>query len=471
MVGNQPAPTRRTSGRRKFLKYAGAGISTIGIAGCQSLEGGGGGNETAATMTNTPGDVPKDLLKGETLTIGGMWPFPNDYSVGRDGMRGAELAVKEHNRSANGVLGADMKLLNRSTGISPAQSRKNTRELIVDKGADMINGGFLGQAYKQILEPVANNQTMSFFSGGASVPVGEKVLDNFDRYKYSFRTCCNMINARICEAHLMEEVADQMGWDRIAIYTENIEVYDQVAGALAKDVRDRGFAEVPIAERTSQSIIDWRPLYDRAEEEDCDLVCVNLALTGITAARQWGTDERPFDLGGLHLLAMAPDYWKSVGRVAPTIWTINMGGQDSRQTERMIPMMDRFEEEFGYRTSDYFTFDAYDAVNFWVEAIKQTGSTDPSDIIPFLEERTSTISVIEEESEYYGPPSSLPDLDWAYPHDRVWNGDTIETWNKKGWLPMTQWHGEKNGEAKPVTIAPKRAAGGEYRIKKTPWLR
>lgn len=106
------------------------------------------------------------------------------------------------------------------------------------------------------------------------------------------------------------------------------------------------------------------------------------------AARQWGTQERSFDFGGIHLLAMADGFCESVGRSFPGLRRLTTAAADSQQTLRTLPMMDRFEKEFGYRTNTYFTFTAYDAVNVWVDAMKQVGSKEPEDIIPYLEERT-----------------------------------------------------------------------------------
>jgi len=462
MPGDSGDTRDGTVHRRDLLRSAIAGATTVGVAGCRSLDAAGpadAGNETG------PGEeVPNDLFKGETLKIGGMWPLPDDYTIGRDAQRGAALAVKEHNQSSNGVLGADLKLINRSTDISPAASRQNTRELCLDKNVDVLNGGFLGQSYKLMMEPIASTQTLSYFSCGASVPVVEKIASNYERHKYNFRSIGNMAQARDAELNFLETAADRMGWDRIAVFTENLEVYDAVADPLVQGIRDRGIAEVPIAKRTSQSIIDWKPLFDQAEEANCDLVCANLVLTGMTAARQWGTSERSFDFGGIHLLAMAPDFWEAVGRVAPGLWTLNMGAFDSQQTPQMSTMQDRFKQEYGYKTSAYSCFCAYDAVNNWVDAVKATGSTDPEDLIPYLKQRTWNGSILKPTLEYYGE-------DAKYPHDIKWSAPTVEKWNELGFPPVIQWQGEKNGEARMETIAPKRAAGGEYKITKTPWLR
>lgn len=460
--------SRRTRGvsRRTVIKGSGAGLIGTTLAGCQSLEGGNGASGTGGSNGGSAGDVPDDLLEGQTLRMGGMYPLPDDYVIGRDAARGAELAIREANRSENGVLGADVEQLVGNTNISPATGRQQTEEFIVDDEVDVINGGFLGQVYRQMLSgPISTHNTLSFFSCGASVPVGEMVRDNFEQYRMSFRSICNMRQARNSELHFLETWADEMGWDRIAVLTEDMEVFDAVAQPLVDGIRERDIAEVPYWERTSQGILDWAPLFDQAESEDIDLLCVNLVLTGVTAARQWGNQERDFDMGGIHLHAMAPDFWENHGGVADGLWTMNMGGHDSQQTEAMIPMMDRFEEEFGYRTSSYSCFCAYDATNMWIDAIRNVGSVETDDLIPYLEERTWEGSVMDEAQEFQGPDEDFPH-DWRY---RGYDG--YDAWNQQGWLPFTQWQGEKGGEAEMVTVAPPKATSGDATLQKPSWKR
>lgn len=453
-------PWNSTS-RRRIIKGTGAGLIGSTLAGCQSLrqEGGDGGPSVEAGE-----DVPNDLLEGETLTMAGMYPLPDDYVIGRDAANAAELAVREANRSDNGVLGADVEHLIGDTNISPATAREETERFIVEEDADVINGGFLGQVYRQMLAgPISTHNTLSFFSCGASVPVGEMVRDNFDQYRMSFRSICNMRQARNSELHFLELYADEMGWDRIAVLTEDMEVFDAVAQPLADGIEERGIADVAYFERTSQGILDWAPLFDQAESEDVDLLCVNLVLTGVTAARQWGNQERDFDMGGIHLHAMAPDFWENHGGVADGLWTMNMGGHDSSQTAAMIPMMDRFEEEFGYRTSSYSAFCAYDATNMWLDAVTSVGSTNTDDLIPYLEDRVWEGSVIDEAQEFQNEGDD-------FPHDWVYQGyEGFDSWNQQGWLPFTQWQGEKGGDADMVTVAPEKARPDGANVKKPSW--
>lgn len=451
-----------SASRRTVIKGTGTALVGSTLAGCQSLNQ--GDDSTGGAKQAGAGDVPKDLLKGQTLKMGGMYPLPDDYVIGRDAARGAELAIKEANRSENGVLGAEVKQLVGNTNISPAQSRQQTEEFILEDEVDVINGGFLGQVYRQMLAgPISSHNTLSFFSCGASVPIGEMVRDNFEKYRMSFRSICNMRQARNSELHFLDTYADEMGWDRIAVLTEDMEVFDAVGEALVNGIRERGIAEVPYWERTSQGILDWAPLFDQAESEDVDLLCVNLVLTGVTAARQWGNQERDFDLGGIHLHGMAPDFWENHGGVADGLWTMNMGGHDSQQTSRMIPMMDRFEEEFGYRTSSYSCFCAYDATRMWFDAIRNVGSVQTDDLIPYLEDRVWENSVITDSQDFQGQ-------DADFPHDWEYKGyDGYDAWNQQGWLPFTQWQGEKGGDAQMVTVAPPKATTSDAGLKKPSW--
>jgi hypothetical protein len=88
----------------------------------------------------------------------------------------------------------------------------------------------------------------------------------------------------------------------------------------------------------------------------------------------------------------------------------------------------------------------------WFDAVRAVGSTEPEDLIPYLEDRVWEGSVIDEAQEFQGPNGDFPH-DWKY---RGYEG--FDAWNQQGWLPFTQWQGEKGGEANMVTVAPPKAS-------------
>lgn len=460
--------------RRVYLKTIGSAISTLGVAGCRSLtsssnSGGAGGNGTGRAE-----DVPKDALKGQTLKIGGLFPRPNDFAPGIDGMQAAKMAVREHNQSNNGVLGADLELVVSSTDVTPGATRKNARKLVRNENVDVLQGGMLGNTYKQMLEPAANNNKMCFYTAGASNAVTRKAKENWDRYKITFRTMNTMWQVQMSIVLFLKDIADQMGWDRVGIFTENVELFDPLGKPLAKRLRGMTDLDVPVVKRTSTSVLNWKPLFDQLEQQNVDLMLANLVLTGTTAARQWGVQERPFEFGGINLYAMSDDFWNSVGGVCPGLWTFNHIGIGSQATKEVQEFQDNYEQMWGYRTNTYSAATCYDAVNVWVDAIKKTGSTEPVDLIPYLEERKWDGATIKPSHDYYKPGEDHSWLDTTTPHCLKWIDEpTIEGWNREGWLPATQFLADKKGgnDGKMRVVAPPRAAGGEYKVKRAPWNR
>lgn len=452
-----------TPKRRKFLEATGA-LSVAATAGCRTLMSPNSGEGRQGDGVGNASDVPDDLFKGETLTIGALYPYPGDYRVATDAKRTMDMAVKEHNRE-NGVLGADLEVIHKSTRISPAVGRRETKKLIQQHNADVIIGGFLGETFNQMMKPVsASKEVLAFYPGSGNPRMATETKRDYDNWKYYFRSIEHMEHSRQSIRHHVNMTAKKLGWDRVAVFTEEVPMVDVLGEKLVKNLRNDGVVDVPLWDRTSTSITNWKPLFDQVEQANCDACIANLVLTGMTAARQWGTSERPFDFGGIHVFSMSPQFWQQVGRVCPSIWTLNLAGHDSFQTPRTIPFQDRFEEMFGYRTSAYLSFTYYDAINMWVHAIKNAGSLNPEDLIPYLERRTWKGSVITKTQNFHGP-------DHKWPHDWEWNGWSTEGWNQEGWLPFTQWQGEKGGEAQMVTASPPRSAGGKLEMVSAPWNR
>jgi len=464
---------RGIADRRDFLVKTGSGIASVGIAGCQSVLENQEDNASNRTTSDAE-DVPSDLFEGETLTVGNMQPFPSDNVTGIGGKQAGEFAVHEHNQSG-GVLGGDLQQIIGDTKISPAKSKQRIRELINRENVDAIMGGFLDTSYNQMMEPIADSgDLVSILAGAGSMNTAKKRDSNYDRYKFSFKSLLALNVGMMGQVYFLEDLVEQLGLERIAIYTEDLSVFDTHGEPLFSAIRERDFVDLPIAKRTSASLIDWNPIFDEVEEADCDLMVVNLVLTGATAARQWGSQERPFLLGGTHLHAMQPTFWEESGGIAPGLFTFNSAGHDSQQTSRTVPFMDRFKEFFGFRSSNYNIYTVYDAFNLWIDAVKNTGSTHPDDIRPYLLDRTWEGSVQQPEQSFTG---RNPDSPHEYSHHWKWTGwpslEGKEGWNAEGWPPFTQWQsegGKKDTNAEMVTVAPPKNAGGEYNFVWPDWV-
>lgn len=414
-----------------------------------------------------PDDVPDDALEGETITIGHLAPYPEDadFGVGYDAVNAAHLAIDEQNQG-NGVLGANIEMIVKNTAISPSGSRQKYRELIED-GIDFSMGCFLGQVLIQVLSLSTQAEIIHFENYSAEAISSELTRDNYDRYKYRFRTLTNVPQAIDQEVELIRQYADACGWNRAYIVNEDVQVFDPF-NQLEKRLQEETDMEVVEFERTSTSVLDWSPLLDEAEQNDVDIFMPHLVITGETLARQWSTQERPFQLGGIHIKGMVPTFWDAMDGKVEGLWTMNMATPQSRQTPNTIPFMDRFEERFGYRSAVYPTYTTYDTINLLCHAIRQTGTLNSDTLVEYMEQMPPfTDSVLDEQFQWHDGDHD------QYPHDMV-----SRDWTEQGWVAFSQWHETDDGGGKQLGFAPTTVAGAaspedvvaEDRFITPPWL-
>lgn len=144
--------------RRRFLKLAGAGALTAGLAGCLGSDdgsdgnggggnggggnGGGGndgsgGNGGGGGTTQTQGQSgPDSVTVGQPAAVTGRWDF---LQVGVS--QAADLAVSEINE-AGGPLDAEFNLIRRDTSVDPQNARQVVRQLVNSDDVAAINGLF-----------------------------------------------------------------------------------------------------------------------------------------------------------------------------------------------------------------------------------------------------------------------------------------------------------------------------------------
>lgn len=438
--------------RREVVKFSAATLGSMVLGGCQDL----GGQASSSGSGEAPRDVADDALEGETITIGHL--APQGLSSPAESVRAAEMAIKEHNENG-GVLGADVEQITRDTGLSPGKAGRLYQDIEPD--VDMTMGLYLTPSFLRAYPNIATAQKLHFNYHMPTNRLQRLVEENYEKFKYIFRPTLNINHNRVSEAHFIETQAERQGWERAAFFTEDIISTDQLYEPLIDDISDT--IDVVVKERTSQSITNWEPLLNQAEDEDVDITIVNLVLTGSTLARQYAANQPNFDIGGLHVPSFAGDFYDRIGGGIDGLWTINMCGRFNNHNPRMEQMLQRFKDEYGYTAGTSGIAMGYDAVNVYLYAVKQMGTTDSEELIPFLEKMTFENSVQAPKLEFQAPND--PDRSVrTYTHDMVW-----DSYPEQGWPLYTQWQ-KVDGQPELVVVGPDTARGEDIQYQRPPWV-
>lgn len=437
--------------RRRFVKTTGATVTGLGIAGCQGLapDDDGNGDGDANDVSDTSD------LGVDTIGIGVLAPGPEDHMFGRAILNSARLAAQEIN-DAGGVLGADIELAWRDTEFSPHTAREGHRELILEENVDMTIGPMFTASLGQVMQSVAEQETLNFAAGSAGKDIPLVIGEHYDRFKYVFRpTAVHLGRAVPSHIEFIKTVGPELGWERIALIDESQVVLDEFHEPAKNELPE--VFEMPIVERVS-GVTNWTPLFDEVEEADADILLSHVLFMGQTMIEQWSSQQRNFELGGLNLFGTMPDFYESLDGAPRYTWTGDYLVPGSGNTDRTDWYFESLQEQFG-EGATYAGPLAYDNVKIYAKAVSETGTMDEDELIEYLEnDLVYTDSPMLPRVEIHGP-------DGEFPHDPVYTDqEEMRTPIHAQW----QQSPEQDGTGQQVVIYPEDQAFGDY--VKPPWV-
>lgn len=417
--------------RRRFLRFAGAGVAGTSLAGCM------GGSESEGQELDEP------------VTLGVLAPEPGNNPIGASIANAAELAAEELNDDG-GVLGADVEVVVKDTKEDPSTGQRAYQELTVGEQVDATTGVFTSEVLLNLMSSIAQQQTLHLGTGAATPEATQQVADDYDRFKYFFRT--GPVNSHFLGQNMVDFAAanfESMGWESVAVLAEDYKWTEPITEAVNGSLNEAGI-DVPVTKRYASGTENFSPIYDEIQNADVDAAYVVMAHTGTAAVVQWAKQQRPFEFGGIHVPAQFPSYYQATEGACQYAVTQTSATATSELTDQTVPFANAYNDAYdGYPV--YTGYITYDAVKQYAAAVEEAGNKNADDLIPVLEEMsyTGTTGTIE----YYG-------RDEEYPHD-------VKYGEELAWPVWLQWT-EGDGSGSQEVIWPDDVATTEY--ESPPWV-
>jgi branched-chain amino acid transport system substrate-binding protein len=274
---------------------------------------------------------------------------------------------------------------------------------------------FTSEVLLNITDDIAQQQTVHMTTGAATPEASKRVRENYEQYKYFFRT--GPINAHFFSVNMVDFVeakAADLGWESVAVLVEDYEWTKPVSAVLDEQLGDTG-VEIGLSTRYASGTENFSPIYDQVESAGVDAAFIGMAHTGTAAVVQWAKQQRPFDFGGIHVPMQLPSYYEAVSGACNYGVTQNSATPQSEVTEKTVPFAEAYNEAFGSYPvyTGYITFDA---INQYASIVEEAGSVAADDVVSGMESSShlGTAGTIE----YYGQEEE-------YPHDVVYGQDTV----------------------------------------------
>lgn len=428
---------RTQPNRRTFLRATVGSGAAVALAGCT---GENGGNTTTEGTTTEQHSGP--------IKLGVLAPLPEKTSFGEAMANGARLLATQVN-DEGGLLGANLEVIVKDTQLDPSVARQKYRELVINEEVDATFGVFSSESHLAIIDDIAQHQTVHVAGGTGTTELNEKLRDDYEKYKYWFRTLQNGDIQGRNQGLFATERFDEMGWNDIALLVEDIAGYKSYARGFRKNLPDS--VSIEVDQNFAPGTKDYRPLFQKAEEAGVDAVWIYASVTGGTAVNQWSRQQPDFGLGGVLVAASNPEFYENNEGAEYTV-TANVGGTPAyRPTEVTTEFIETYKSEFGKLPPDYTGYTSYDSVKTWVEAVRRAGTLNEDEVVATIEELsfTGTMGTIE-----------------FYPRSHKWAHD-VKYGSKNVVPPVVQWQ-ESDGKGKQALLWPETEATGKY--KAPPWV-
>ena len=314
-----------------------------------------------------------------------------DMTGGKAAWRGATLAAEQIN-GEGGILGRNITIVAEDDDSETwpydvtVATNALTKLITVDKADYVISSAaleFLVIPYQDIS---AEHKRIMFSIGAMLDNYTQRVLDNYDKYKYTFRTYS--ANATSIFGGMVGDVitvGKYTGFTKVALLFDDFPVGKATESGLKQVLPQYGF-EVVYSSTYNMGATDFTSNLAAIEASGAQiLVPFILGETGsISFVKEWYERQSPFIVWGA--LALPVDSWKlTEGKCNTVSFAGNPAISGYPLTNRTLPTREALIQRWGEVPSG-LDVGAYDTLRFILfDAIKRAGTIETEAVIRTLE--------------------------------------------------------------------------------------
>jgi len=315
-----------------------------------------------------------------------------DGTAGSGIFRGATLAVEQIN-AEGGLLGRNLTVVTEDDdtetppGDIAVASNALTKLITVDKADYIISTGSLVFTYQDIC---SEHKKILFTIGSTSVEHTQRVVDNYDKYKYYFRYGYLTNATAMNDGHVQSIAAlgNAAGFTKIGyLLPDGVTMRDETIPYLDRELPKLGF-EVVYRGVYPSATVDFTSYFAQAEEAKTEVlftILTNLPKSA-TLVNEWYERESPMVLCGDIFGVTNADFWNTTqGRTEFVLTKTSAVTLGYPLTGKVVPAKEAYLKRWGVLMRGGGA-SAYDIVRFILsDAIKRAGTTETEAVIKALE--------------------------------------------------------------------------------------
>jgi branched-chain amino acid transport system substrate-binding protein len=324
-------------------------------------------------------------------------PISRGYPDGVDAERGITLAVEEIN-AKGGVNVAGTKhpfkveisdTRDLEPGVPVAEALLAVERLIIEKKASFIVGGPIrSEAALAAMDVLSKHKKVSILSAGVLSPAYQKrIAENYDKYKYCFRTTGNVVPMIQGAIGTFESIRAKKGFDSAFIMVQDVAHARAGGNALKEGLEKKGWKIIGYEVYPTGST-DFSVGLSKAKDGKAQYIIPWFDMPEVSILmKQWyDMKVAALPIGYIHALQDEGTWKATDGKVA---YSIVLYAKAGSVATKAIPMSGTFvsahKKKYGVEPRSEWTSTSYMVAYILKDAIERAKSLEPDSIIPALE--------------------------------------------------------------------------------------
>jgi ABC-type branched-subunit amino acid transport system substrate-binding protein len=333
--------------------------------------------------------LDKEEQSSETIKIGILTDI--DGASGKHILQGAVLAA-EHLNAEGGILEKQVKIIGEDTdfesGLDLTKINSALTRLLTVDDVDFIIGLAAGEMGFMIQDTIAEHKRIYIALGGIPEELTQRVIDNYDEYKYFFHLDPNstVLDRQILD--MLLHAREITGFNNVG-YLLDDHPYTVTAPEYLEMLPELGFNLVYGSKFPPFNTFDFSSYFAAAETAGVEiLVVLSIFDSGIPLLKEYYDRQAPMLVYGGYISKMSfMESWEQTGGKC-TYSTLNIHGATIGYpvTSKTVAFHDSYVERWNMAP---FSLGAssYDIIRFVLsEAIERARTTETEEVITALEE-------------------------------------------------------------------------------------
>lgn len=339
--------------------------------------------------------IPLNQAFSQPIVLG--VPISRGYPDGVDAERGITLAVEEINAAGGvNIAGAKrpfkveiMDSRDLEPGVPVSEALLAVERLIIEKKANFIVGGPIrSEGALAAMDVLSKHKTVSILSAGVLSPAYHKrIADNYDKYKYCFRTTGSVVPMIEGAIGTFESIRAKKGYDTAFIMVQDV-AHARAAGSALKEGLEKKGWKIIGYEIYPTGSTDFSVGLSKAKDGKAQYLIPWFDMPEVSILmKQWYDMKVPaLPIGYIHALKDEGTWKATDGKAA---YAVVLYAKAGSVATKAIPMSEIFvtnhKKKYGVEPRSEWVSTSYTGVYILKDAIERANSLSPDLIIPALE--------------------------------------------------------------------------------------